>query len=133
MNHIMSISNVQNLTLMAHSIATRNMLFGLEYDPEYYGKYLNYLVLLAPFTESHTVEPINYFAMMSNILVDDYAPSWLHIYRSFASPSIISESMKWQCGYLPKACDWIARGMSHSTSEYNDPEIEKVVMSKYPG
>ena len=109
---VASIANVENMTVIAHSLATRNMLMNLAENSTFFGSRINYLALLAPFTEAHSSTFVNSVFTKANKLVDDLAPSFLKIHRSFKPNSIFNLQFKYLCGYTPWFCDLMASQMS---------------------
>jgi len=133
MERVAHVSNVKDMTVISHSIGTRNMLMNLVENSTYFGSRVNYLALLAPFTEAHASTLLNSIFMNANILVDDYAPAFLKIHRSFKPGSFFNEIFRWKCGYATWYCDFLALYMSQTTKEHNNPASDRVHYSKFPG
>lgn len=115
MERVIQVSNVEKMTVIAHSMGTRNMLFNLAENSTYFGTRVNYLALMAPFTEAHSCAVVNAIFTNGFILVDDYAPAFLKIFRSFKPGSILNEQMKWGCSYASWTCDFLSKYMSQTT------------------
>lgn len=56
----------------------------------YFASKINLLVLLAPFTESHSCTFVNAVFMYGNAFIDDYFPRSWKVFRSFKSTFILS-------------------------------------------
>ena len=104
-----AVSNVENLTVVAHSVATRNMIYNLVEKGTYFSSRINHLILLAPFTESHSCTFVNSLFMNGNAFIDDYFPKSWKVFRSFKSSFIINIIMKWGCTYAPWSCEPFAK------------------------
>lgn len=109
------------------------MIYNLVENGTYFAEKVNQLVLLAPFTESHSCTLVNSLFMNGNTFIDDYFPKSWKIFRSFKKGFFVREYMKWGCTYAPWSCEPVAVRMSHTTTEFNDAEAEKVFYSKFPG
>ena len=114
-------------------MGSRSMLLNLEQNSTYFKQNTNFVVLLSPFAELHSLSLINYVLTLGNNFIDDYRPQGINLYRSFPSPGFICFAFKYVCGYASWYCEFWAIYMSHSTNEFNDKEKAKVFFSKYPG
>lgn len=132
MEKIKELSNVENLTVLSHSMGARSMILNLELDPEYFGKNINYLVLLSPFTQLNRLTLINKVILEGNNFIDNYFPKQLNWHRSFRNPGLITEGFKYVCGYQTWYCEFLSKFMDCSTLEFNDREAFKVYFTKYP-
>ena len=90
------------------------------------------VTLLSPFAGLEGSSFVNLIITYGNILIDDLRPSWLHVYKSFKNPSVISHGFKMVCGYASFVCEFQSHYMSHSTDIYNDNDKMKIFFSKYP-
>lgn len=103
---IQNTSNVETVSLIGHSMGSRNILMNLDLEGPYYKQNVNFVTLLSPFAALEGSTFINLVLIYGNNLIDDLRPEGLHIYRSFKNPGVIPYGFKMVCGYASFVCDF---------------------------
>jgi lysosomal acid lipase/cholesteryl ester hydrolase len=133
--HIKRETGVKNVTVVAHSMGSQEILYNLATNASYYTANINGMYALGPIGKNTKIDmAMNRIFASSAYHMDKLGLISILGMTEFykAEAFFFGYGFKYVCGYVPSFCEWAMTFIAQTTNEFNDKERMKVFFSHYP-